>query len=233
MKKYCVCLLSALLCAGAALAQGKPSVTIFGDSYSTYEGYLTPDTMETWYFDRQDDPRRTDVQSVRQTWWWQVINRMGWKLEVNNSWSGATICNTGYNDADYTHRSFMTRHKSLGSPDVILLLGATNDSWCGAPIGEYKYEGWKRADLYTFRPALSWLLQHMQDRYPTASIVYILNNDLKEEINTSVSDICQHYDVPVIKLSGIEKTSGHPNVKGMQQIADQVVDGLKKLKLGK
>lgn len=224
-------LIAALLVtiAQGAWSQSKPTVAIFGDSYSTYEGYLTPDTMETWYFNRHDDPKRTDVNNVRQTWWWQVVKRMGWKLEVNNSWSGATICNTGYGDADYTHRSFITRHTALGNPDVILLLGGTNDSWCGAPIGEYKYEGWKRADLYTFRPALAYLLSHMQDRYPTAAIYYILNCDLKEEVNTSVTTICQHYGVPVIRLKGIDKTAGHPNQHGMTQIADQVVEALKKI----
>lgn len=227
MKKSILSIFLLLICTLSAQAQAKPSVTIFGDSYSTFEGYLTPDTMETWYFDRHDDPRRTDVSSVRQTWWWQVIQRMGWKLEVNNSWSGATICNTGYDDADYTHRSFVTRLNSLGSPDIILLLGATNDSWCGAPIGEYKYADWRRADLYTFRPALAYLLSHLQDRYPTARLYYILNSDLKESINTSVAHICQHYGVPLIQLSGIDKTSGHPNIRGMQQIADQVVAALK------
>lgn len=227
MKKSILSIFLLLICTLSAQAQAKPSVTIFGDSYSTFEGYLTPDTMETWYFDRHDDPRRTDVSSVRQTWWWQVIQRMGWKLEVNNSWSGATICNTGYDDADYTHRSFVTRLNSLGSPDIILLLGATNDSWCGAPIGEYKYADWRRADLYTFRPALAYLLSHLQDRYPTARLYYILNSDLKESINASVAQICQHYGVPLIRLSGIDKTSGHPNIRGMQQIADQVVAALK------
>ena len=227
MKKSILSIFLLLICTLSAQAQAKPSVTIFGDSYSTFEGYLTPDTMETWYFDRHDDPKRTDVSSVRQTWWWQVIQRMGWKLEVNNSWSGATICNTGYDDADYTHRSFVTRLNSLGSPDIILLLGATNDSWCGAPIGEYKYADWRRADLYTFRPALAYLLSHLQDRYPTARLYYILNSDLKESINNSVAQICQHYGVPLIRLSGIDKTSGHPNIRGMQQIADQVVAALK------
>ena len=68
----------------------------------------------------------------------------------------------------------------------------------------------------------------MQDRYPTADVFFMLNSDLKESINSSVDEICGHYGVPVIKLSGIDKTSGHPNVKGMQQIADQVVASLKK-----
>lgn len=227
MKKHLLCMAMLTIFAMTAYSQAKPSVTIFGDSYSTYEGYLTPDTMETWYFANRNEPQRTNVNSVRQTWWWQVIQRMGWKLERNNSWSGATICNTGYGDADYTHRSFMTRHDNLGNPDVILLFGGTNDSWCGAPIGEFKYSDWKRADLYCFRPALAWLLEHMQDRYPTAQIYYILNCDLKDVINSSVETICQHYGIKVIKLQGIDKTAGHPNIRGMQQIAEQVVAALR------
>lgn len=227
MKKNLFCLALVLAHSITVCSQSKPSVTIFGDSYSTFEGYLTPDSMETWYFLNQNIPDRTDVKTVRQTWWWQVIQRMGWKLERNNSWSGSTICNTGYDDADYTHRSFITRHSNLGQPDIILLFGATNDSWCSAPLGEFRYSDWKRADLYTFRPALAYLLSHMQDRYPTADIYYILNCDLKDEINSSVITICQHYGVRVIHLCGIDKIAGHPSIKGMQQIADQVVSALK------
>ena len=42
------------------------------------------------------------------------------------------------------------------------------------------------------------------------------------DINTSVSEICQHYGVPCIQLHDIDKKSGHPSVKGMQQIAQQI-----------
>jgi hypothetical protein len=228
MKKLLTILSAVLLCSLTAGAQSKTSVTIFGDSYSTFEGYLTPDTMETWYFLNRNEPDRTDVKSVRQTWWWMVTQRMGWKLERNNSYSGSTICNSGYGDEDYTHRSFITRHTNLGTPDVILIFGGTNDSWANAPIGEYKYDNWKRADLYTFRPAMAYLLSHIQDRYPTAEVHFILNTGLKESISSSVTEICKHYGVDVIRLNAIDKTAGHPNVKGMQQIADQVVKALKR-----
>ena len=223
MRKFFLAI--ACLAALTASAQTK-SVSILGDSYSTFDGYITPATNEMWYY--QGNRGSNDVEDVTQTWWWQFIKNNGYRLCVNNSWSGATICNSGYNDDDYTHRSFITRHKSLGKPDVILLFGGTNDSWCGAPIGEFKYADWKRADLYTFRPALAYLLEHMQDRYPTAKIYFILNSDLKEVVNTSVADICKHYNVPVIRLHDIDKSSGHPNQKGMKQIADQVVEALRK-----
>ena len=209
------------------MAQAKPSVTIFGDSYSTFEGYLSPDTMDIWYFKQIKDPRLTDVNNVRQTWWWQVIQQKGWKLEKNNSWSGSTICNTGYRSEDATYKSFVTRLTNLGSPDVILIFGGTNDAWANAPVGEFKYEGFTKADLFTFRPAFAYMLAQIQERYPTADVYVISNCDLKAVIPSSMQTICDHYGVPMIQLHDIHKMSGHPSVKGMRQIAEQVLPHLK------
>ena len=218
---YSVCLLLAISCT-VALAQAKPSVSILGDSYSTFEGYLTPDTMDIWYFEGVQDARRTDVKNVSETWWMQLIKKKNWKLEVNNSWSGSTICYTGYRDEDYSRRSFITRVPALGSPDIILIFGGTNDSWANAPIGEFKYSDWRRADLYTFRPAMACMLAKIKERYPTAEVYVISNDGLKPEITGSMEQICKHYDVPMIQLHDISKTAGHPNVQGMMQIAEQL-----------
>ena len=218
---YSVCLLLAISCT-VALAQAKPSVSILGDSYSTFEGYLTPDTMDIWYFEGAQDARRTDVKNVSETWWMQLIKKKNWKLEVNNSWSGSTICYTGYRDEDYSRRSFITRVPALGSPDIILIFGGTNDSWANAPIGEFKYSDWRRADLYTFRPAMACMLAKIKERYPTTDVYVISNDGLKPEITGSMEQICKHYDVPMIQLHGISKTAGHPNVQGMMQIAEQL-----------
>lgn len=215
----------ALMTVGLAQAQTK-SVSVLGDSYSTYENFMTPNTNELWYY-AQNAPQKTDVANVRQTWWHQVISENGWRLCVNNSYSGATISYSGYDGNDYSARSFNTRMDNLGQPDIIFIFGATNDSWAGAPVGEYKYEGITLADLYTFRPALARMLQWMTDRYINTEIYFILNNELREEINSSVKTICAHYGVPVIELKDIDKLSGHPSVKGMRQIADQVNSFLK------
>lgn len=227
MKRFHAICLFLFICCATAMAQAKPSVSILGDSYSTFEGYLTPDTMDIWYFENKQDPRRTDVKSVGETWWMQLIKKKNWKLELNNSWSGSTICYTGYGDEDYRLRSFITRVPALGSPDIILIFGGTNDSWSNAPIGEYKYADWRRADLYTFRPAMACMLHKIKERYPTADIYFISNDGLKPEITESMAQICKHYDVPMIQLENISKTAGHPNVKGMTQIAEQLDKAIK------
>lgn len=222
MKRFISAFLLAATCTLSAVAQSKPSVSILGDSYSTFEGYLTPDTMDIWYFPGKQDARRTDVENVGQTWWMQLIKKKNWKLELNNSWSGSTICYTGYRDEDYSRRSFITRVPALGSPDIILIFGGTNDSWANAPIGEFKYSDWRRADLYTFRPAMACMLAKIKERYPTADVYVISNDGLKPEITGSMEQICKHYDVPMIQLHDINKTAGHPNVQGMMQIAEQL-----------
>jgi len=220
MKRTTISIVAILFVCCTACAQ-KLSVSILGDSYSTYEGYLTPSTNAVWY-QVKNAGNKTDVTSVRQTWWHQLISSQGWKLCVNNSYSGSTICHTGYDGNDFSDRSFLTRMDNLGCPDILFVFGATNDSWSGAPIGEFKYDGIAGGDLWTFRPALAYLLAHLQNRYLGTDIYFILNDGLSAEVTSSVKTICEHYGVKCIVLHNIHKISGHPSVKGMKQIADQI-----------
>ena len=217
-------LLVLLLTSLTAGAQTK-TVSVFGDSYSTFEGYLTPSTNAVWY-DLKHAANKTDVERVTQTWWHQLIRRNGWRLCVNNSYSGSTICNTGYDGNDYSDRSFVNRMDNLGCPDIIFIFGATNDCWSGAPLGEYQYEGIRPDQLWQFRPAMAYMLAWMKDRYINTELYFILNCDMKEEINESVYTICKHYGVPVITLKNIDKMQGHPSVKGMEQIAAQIEEAI-------
>lgn len=213
-----------LLCVLTLSAQ-KLSVSILGDSYSTFQGYLEPDTNYVWY----PAGKNNDVKRVEETWWHKLITEKGWKLCKNNSYSGSTICYRGYNNEDYRLRSFENRANDLGNPDIIFIFGGTNDSWSGAKVGEYKYANWdtrltpdKSGELYTYRPALAKMLDFMTKRYINVKIYFILNSELRPEINESTLEICKHYNVPVIQLHDIDKQSGHPSVKGMAAIASQV-----------
>lgn len=237
MKKLYLAIFTFIFAFSVALAQKAPkSVTIFGDSYSTFEGYITPENNLTWYFLNKPQ-KENDVINVEQTWWYQLLAKNGWRLCTNNSYSGSTISSTGYGKADYTDRSFVTRATNLGNPDIIFIFGATNDSWAGSPIGEYKYEGWTKEDLKAFRPSLAKMLDFMKHRYLGVELYFILNSELSNDINTSVFEICRHYGVPVIELRDIDKKAGHPSVAGMEAIAHQVNDfvwrGWEKTQLGR
>lgn len=203
-------------------------VTIFGDSYSTFFGYI-PATHEPWYGPVGSgwEKEGNDVVKVEQTWWHQVIEEMGWKLEVNNSWSGSTVGYFGYQQENYQPRSFNTRAAYLGEPDIILCCAATNDSWTGEKPGEYKYANWTENDMWYFRPAMARLCSTMKQNYPMAKVYFILNTELKDWTTESVQTICKHYGIPVIVLRDIDKQLGHPSQVGMKAIAEQVVDFIK------
>ena len=213
------------LLGATALTTAHPSVSILGDSYSTFEGHVVPDTNAIWYF-AVPPTGLTDVDNVDQTWWRLLLGNTGWNLERNNSFSGSTICNTGYHGEDYSDRSFITRMDNLGNPDIILIFGATNDSWADAPIGEYKWENQSTYDFYSFRPALGLMLEKITKNHPDARIIYILNDGLKEEIDAAVKAACTRYNVELIELDGIDKINGHPSVNGMKQIASQIEQAL-------
>lgn len=116
--------------------------------------------------------------------------------------------------------------KNLGSPDVIFIFGATNDAWANAPIGEFKYKDWSKNELFEFRPAVAYMFDYMLGRYPNVKIYFIFNSDLNETINESVKTICKFYNIDCIELNAIDKKQGHPTIKGMSQISNQISDYL-------
>jgi len=196
-------------------------VSILGDSYSTFEGYTLPETNIDWYKPvkgRKDN----NVRRVEQTWWWQFIADNGMQFDTNNSYSGSTVCTTGYNGDDYSDRAFITRMLNLGSPDIILVFGGTNDCWAKSPLGDFKYEGWTKVDLTRFRPAFAYMLASLREFYPEARIFNITNTELTSDYTTSIDEICRHYSVPNLQLVDIHKQVGHPSAEGMKAIADQL-----------
>jgi hypothetical protein len=209
-----------------ALSAQAQRISILGDSYSTFQGYI-PEGNVTWYSDPLDTAK-TDVANVCQTWWWQVIKDGGYLLEKNDSYSGSTVSYFGYRDADYSDRSFITRLPRLGSPDILLIFGCINDSWTGVKVGEYQYDHFTRADLFTYRPALAKLLSDALCRYPNVRICYIIGEGLRPEITESTTTICKHYGIEYVQLKDVDTKQGHPTIKGMQSIARQVLEMLQK-----
>lgn len=216
-RSLCVALLMA---AAFALSAQTKKVSILGDSYSTYKGYI-PEKYAPFYPDANND-----VKDVEQMWWSLYIDAKGYQLEKNDSWGGTTICGTGYGRMDSSRSAFTSRVDQLGDPDIIFIFGGTNDAWAGSPIGEYQYSDWTKEDCKSFRPALACLLDMLMKRYPDAEIYSILNSELREEINESSREICKHYGIQLIELHDIEKQNGHPSVKGMKSICDQLIEAI-------
>lgn len=194
-------------------------VSILGDSYSTFINSLTPNTNSYWYPRSQND---NDVKTVEQTWWYQFIQEKGFVLEYNNSYSGSTICNTGYSGGNSSSSSFVTRMRNLGNPNLIIIFGGTNDSWANSPLGIYKYSDWTDDDLKSFRPAFAYMLDYLIKKYPNEKIINLVNTELKSEIADAQKLICKQYNVENIQLTSINKMAGHPSVAGMISMKNQI-----------
>jgi len=201
---------------------------ILGDSYSTFTGYIPKEYVSYYSEVERED---TDVNSVTQTWWHQVLQSTDSQLLKNCSYSGTTISNTGYNGKDCSHNSFIARFDKLieksffneNTVDTLFLFGGTNDSWADSPVGELMYSDWRKEDLFCVLPAFCYLINRICDTLPRARIICILNTEVKTNLQESFKDVCEKYNVEVIQLEEIDKKNGHPTVEGMRQIKEQIM----------
>ena len=209
------------------------NVLILGDSYSTFEGYI-PEGYDAYYIRNTD--QRSDVCSPEQTWWGLLLEETNSKLVLNSSYSGTTICHTGYDHADRSDISFTARLEKLiadgffkeNKIDTVFIFGGTNDFWAGSPLGEFMYSNWQKQDLYSVFPALCYMLDLLRKNAPETKIIKIINTELSEEITEGMVSICERYCIDCVKLFRIDKIQGHPSICGMKKIKDQIIENSEK-----
>lgn len=202
---------------------------IFGDSYSTFAGFI-PEGYAVYY---SETPRpETDVTRVTETWWYQVMDNARLNLVLNNSWSGSTIGYTGYGNSDCSQSSsFIFRLRQLKEQgffheneiNTVFVFGGTNDSWSDAPLGVSMPENQSEADLFSVLPAISHFLTDLKETLPAASIYCLINTELKPEIGEEMKAACKRLGIQAIPFTRIAKACGHPTVRGMQDITNQVL----------
>lgn len=75
---------------------------------------------------------------------------------------------------------------------------------------------------------MAYMIDNTIARYPNVEIYVIINDGLSEDITESSRTVCEHYKVKYVMLKDIDKLNGHPSIKGMRQIAEQVGKIMKK-----
>lgn len=212
------------------------NLLIFGDSYSTYKGCI-PEGYAYYYSEEGTDPEHP-IRKMRkeETWWHRYITKSADNLILNNSWSGSTVCYTGYNGDCSQSSSFIYRYRTLKREgffdknriDTVIVLGATNDSWCNAPLGEITFGSESESDLKSVIPAISHFMRVMREDLPEAKIVYAINSDvIKPEISDAIEKLGARFGFDTVRLDGIDKLDGHPTVKGMSEICDRIYSFIK------
>ena len=221
---------------GTAKGDCKAMVTIgnfmiFGDSYSTYKDRI-PEGYPTFYTPDEVPPdQKVRNMTAEETWWGRLVQETDARLVRNDSWSGSTLGYTGYAGDCSLTSSFIRRYRLLKQEgffernpvDTVFVFGGTNDSWSNAPLGELKYDGIEEQELFSVLPAISYFAKRLFETLTGARIIFIGNCDIKSEITDAMRDICLHYGLDYVSLSGIDKQNGHPTELGMEQICEQIL----------
>ncbi len=240
MKKYfflnvIFTIILTLFCAcSKPLAPSLGNVLVLGDSFSTFKGSI-PEGYSAFY---SEENCFGGVRTHEDTWWHQVIESSNSNLLLNSSYSGSTICHTGYDGNDYSAFSFVTRATQLikngffqeNRVDTVLIYGGLNDCWAQSPRGEIKYENITNTELYSFFPALSYLFQTIQNCSKNTRIIFIIEEQLDNAMKDGIKEIALHYSVETISPVGAELQGSHPTLKGMKTIAEQILSALSNTK---
>lgn len=225
-------------------------ISILGDSISTFEGYI-PKADGINLAHRPRYPQENLLTDVNDTWWMKLINSLGARLGVNDSWAGSTVSNfRDCNEKDFGPDAAMaslTRIRNLGAngtPDLILFFGGTNDA--GKMIEKGTFDPARKPDLEaykwdSFADAYSEAILRLKHFYPNAEIIaispsisggYYDNSRLSEFADLAI-EICLHYNLKCVDIrrSGLETSmlpdTLHPNAEGMDFIFKSVLNKLK------
>lgn len=236
MKKLIIILASTILLSACVKPPKQPSnirFSILGDSYSTYEGFVDPETNDVYPYED------FGMTSAEQMWWYKVATEMGWVMDKNNSFSCSLVSN--FDDFDggdyYVRHSYLHRMDYLGDPDVIFVFGGTNDIYKKTPLDDYVYSDWTGEQLCAYRPAMAYLLDNLKRQHPNAKIYVLIDMELcindetiedatRQAYIESMHLIASHYNVTCIDIYKIHKTYWHPSVRGQKKIARQVIKAL-------
>lgn len=140
--------------------------SILGDSISTLAGYNPPECAV--FYDWQNK-YLSGIYAPEDTWWGKVIDALGGKLLMNNSYSGSLVCK--HPDCEIeSYGCSDTRTGGLGignqSPDVVMILLGLNDFGCGMPIAPADGAN----ELSAFSTAYDAMLAKIRKHYPQAEI---------------------------------------------------------------
>lgn len=216
-------------------------VAIYGDSVSTYEGYINGvdgDSNHMAYYSNQQ-------MSMSETWWARVINSKGWRLLANDSigntrvtWDGTTNDNERIGQKYYMAGDYRTNSVgSKGVPDKILIFAGINDIYADeVSIGSVNSATSNNDSV--FANAYNSMIKKLKSKYPNADIVCIIPYIPKYQTNSTVlranqigdvitgiakNNNLKYVDLRTINFANEDFLEGiHPSSSGMEKIASAV-----------
>jgi len=213
------------------------TVSVFGDSISTYEGYsnnaAANSTMggNAVYY-----PKNAADMRVEDTWWMQVVDQTGMKLLVNNSYSGDEL-NLDEDPGKGLERVTQLHSNDGTKPDVILVCFGTNDAAANQKIAN---------NQQVFSTNYGKMLTKLAETYPDAQVLLLnlpardwydvtpYNNIIKNLAaksgkNFHVVDIYNQTGITASNVKQYTYDGLHPNPTGMDLFTKAVCGELDKL----
>ncbi len=197
-------------------------ISILGDSISTFtnisSGSAAQTTNSTIANNRVFYGEGTNGVQLNDTWWMQVMDKLGGELLVNNSFSRSTVFdpNDDKNIQGYYERC-VNLHDNTGDnageePDIIIVYMGINDfSYCRETLGLYEdidfktlINGTTYSEPTTTCEAYAIMLNKITNRYPDAE-VYCFTLPAKKNFvgneeavyiryNSSLKKLADHFD---------------------------------------
>lgn len=210
--------------ANVQLSGVKMRVGVIGDSISSYQDMIP--TGYSYYYPKSD----CDVNTWQKTYWGLLITKY-WdaELDKNVSWSGGCVAPNVAGKA--AGSDFVARAKVFVNPDVVLIHGGTNDCIAsnGVNLGQFDYEstygGLNKNN--NFRESYIAVIKYIKANWPAAKIIIILGDHVTGEFATSVVEIANHFELPLVDFredgKQMTKYSGsHPDANGMEFMAEKI-----------
>lgn len=205
--------------------------SILGDSISTFKGYI-PEGYDCFF-----PLDGYSVTKVEQTWWRLFMEKTGYELLMNDSYSGSRISKTG---VEHEHSSaFMENRRIdiLPPSDVLIVFGGTND------FGQEQCQ----ATLKRFTKAYTILVRKLMEKGIFKDIYFCTpltrtdftktqKNDrgwTQEDLARTVKECVQkrqdgHLHVidlaalPIKQGDGLLEDNLHPTISGMEMLAETI-----------
>ena len=108
----------------------------------------------------------------------------------------------------------------------ILIIGDSYSTFEGfVPEGYAIYYSSSGGDTDVRKMEETWW--HQVISQTDSKIVWLINTEIKEQIGEAIKKACELFGEEYVAFKYIDKIAGHPTVKGMKDIKEQILENLK------
>lgn len=212
-------------------------ISFLGDSITTYDGYSNSSRYNSTLINNTkyypSTHSNNDLTSVKDTYWYQVIDELSLELCVNNACDASRVSDTRSDNIPNGMERASELHRTTSMPDIIVVYIGTNDIANGV-------------SLATFAESYNTMISTICESYPEAAIYVCTllperrysDDVLLCSFNEAIKDVATEYSCTVVDFyanSGITWDNYtnytidnlHPNASGMDKLTKCVVEAIR------